>query len=65
MWVRPIARRVVGANGRVDLVGAEGPLTLLYDKATGGWSWIDDRLVAKLKPLTGELFRELAELFLQ
>jgi hypothetical protein len=70
MWIRPVARWVIGAEGRVDLQRAErysseGPFTLVYLKGNGGWHWVDEGVAGKLRPLTGELFRRLTELTLQ
>jgi hypothetical protein len=74
MWVRPVARWVVGAEGRVELMvdlnraerySSEGPFTLVYLKGKGGWHWVDEGVAGKLRPLTGELFRRLVELCLR
>ncbi len=76
--VRPIAKWVVGADGRVDLEGGDGPFLLvrmvgtvahvsheatsrLDEKDHGGWFWVQDRPPWKRIPLTGDLFRGLAE----
>ncbi len=61
MKVRPVAVSVVGADGRVDITGSEGPFTLVYLSDEGGWFLVGDRPPGELQPLTRELFLNLAE----
>jgi hypothetical protein len=68
-WVRPVARWVIGAEGRVDLGNDEGSYTLVYLKETpyhnpvktnkeaNDWFWVNDR-----PPWDNYLFEE--DLFL-
>lgn len=67
MKVRPKARWVVGADGRVDLIGTEGPFILLWDQARDGWFYLSDRdwMVQDLRLLDGPLFRRFAEMCLR
>jgi hypothetical protein len=57
--VRPIGHQVVGADGRVDLEGEENRQILLLSHREGGWLWVDERTVVRLRPLTAELFIDL------
>jgi hypothetical protein len=57
--VRPIGHQIVGADGRVDLEGEENRQILLLSHREGGWLWLDDRTVVRLRPLTGDLFIDL------
>lgn len=61
MRVVPIAAWVVGANGRVDLLGAGGPFVLIHDE-TDGWQYVRERYpVVTLEVLTEGLFHQLAQ----
>jgi hypothetical protein len=57
--VRPVGHQIVGAEGRVDLVGEESSAILIFSPREGGWLWVDDRTVVRLRLLTGELFIDL------
>ena len=57
--VKPIGAWIVGADGRVDLVGAESKHNLVLSRREGGWLWIDDRTVVRLRPLTASIFLDL------
>ena len=75
--VQPIARWVVGEEGRVDMIGGDGPFILVRAKAKNDeangesthlpskdvddWCWVQDHRPWKGVQLTGELFRDLAE----
>jgi hypothetical protein len=75
MLIRPVARAVIGADGRVDLLGLDGPFTLflheveVFSSREDGvssewrreWYWVQDRAPWESVPLDGPLFRELAE----
>jgi hypothetical protein len=69
--VRPIAQWVVGADGRVDMEGGDGPFLLVWmGEKWGvldgiGWFWVQDSPPWKRVPLTGKLFRGLAETCLE
>jgi hypothetical protein len=77
LWVRPVARWVIGAEGRVDLSNAEGSYILVYLKETpyhntyktnveaNDWFWVQDRPPWDNFQLDGDLFRGLAETCLQ
>jgi hypothetical protein len=58
MELRPIATWVVGADGRLDLVGPEQEHTLLFSKREG-WLWVDARDVVTLRPLNQDLMVRL------
>jgi hypothetical protein len=62
---RPIARDVMGADGEVDLIGTWGPYILVNDKARGGWHYVPTDWKLDLRPLTGELFRQLVDACLE
>jgi hypothetical protein len=80
-WVRPIAKWVVGADGRVDLEGGEGPFILVWmveksalinkpnsmigEADIDDWFWVQDRAPWGREQLNGARFRELAELCLR
>ncbi|MBA3314101.1 MAG: hypothetical protein M3552_02705 [Planctomycetota bacterium] len=53
MVVRPVARWVVGANGRVDFLGSEERFTLILIESE--WLWVDDMAI-----LDRDLFLKLA-----
>jgi hypothetical protein len=67
--VRPVARWVLGADGRVDLIGTEGPEMLIRLRERDGWYYLAPRFpfvgTADLRPLDGESFRKLVGAFLQ
>ncbi len=63
--VQPVARWVVGADGRVDLIGVEGPMHLILLRDRGGWYYLPDRVTMDLQPLDETLFHRLAEAFLR
>jgi hypothetical protein len=65
MKVRPIARQVAGADGRVDILGIEGPFILVNLKDQGGWHYLADRAIFDLRRLEGNLFRRLVGVCLQ
>ena len=60
MTVTPVASWVLGWDGRIDLVGSEDRLSLMYSVSKGGWFHVPNYLPYGEHPLTETLFRELA-----
>jgi hypothetical protein len=61
MIAHPVGFWTMGADGRVDLNGTEGPFILVNQRERGGWYYVADRPNLDLCPLDGPLFRRLAE----
>ncbi len=57
--LRPIGARVVGAEGRVDVVGPEQDHVLIYDTHDGGWNWVDRSPLVTFRPLNADLMVSL------
>jgi hypothetical protein len=62
--LEPIAAWVVGADGRVDLVGPGGREVFVVDDRRG-WFWVGDRQPNRLQTLTSQLFVQLLDGVLQ
>jgi hypothetical protein len=61
MTIDPVAAWVVGADGRVDLNGIGGPLTLMYSQEKDEWYYLPHQIPVVTLPLTEDLFLKLAE----
>jgi hypothetical protein len=61
MLVEPVALWNVGAEGRVDLKGTGGPLTLIYLQKEGEWYHLAQMPPITTSLLTQALFLELSE----
>lgn len=61
MTVRPVGRQVLAGDGRVDILGADGPYVLILDAARDEWFWHPQTLGDKPRALTRELFLWMAE----
>jgi len=62
--IEPIARIIVGGNGRVDIRSTVGRAFLIFSKAEGRWAIVNDRDWTTREPLTNETFERVMEAFL-
>jgi hypothetical protein len=61
MVITPVAAWVLGADGRVDMIGPGDRRILHYTRATDSWYHVPNDAPYREIPLTEPLFRELAE----
>jgi hypothetical protein len=61
MVITPIGAWVLGADGRVDMIGPGDRAILEYTQATDSWYHVPNHLPYRELPLTESLFRDLAE----
>ncbi len=61
MVITPVGAWVLGADGRVDMLGPNYRAVLQYTRATDQWYHVPDAAPYRELPLTEPLFRELAE----